>query len=358
MLIKNILLDIPFTFLLYSVFAFASEIGLFILIFTKHINNSVLFFLHLSLAAIFLILTFIKKNQMRDQGRYMIYFSLLFITMGVFGLLIGFITLVFYHLLNANTADFAEWIENLFPKTHEDKSDKLYEKIIFGQDEISDNISTEPFQDIMIYGTVRQKQLALVKMTRYFIPEFAPVILSALQDEDNCIRVQAAVAVAKLEDTFLKKYKMLEQRTFDNPESLVDLRSFADACNEYANSNLLDAERAKFVRQKIIQVYGKCIKFLPGDYEIRLFLAQIYLIDGTPELALKSIIASIKLSPIMFPNQIRLYLDILYKMKFFEMMQEFAKEQLDTVKENYKKDYDLVSLLNLWANGYYEQKIS
>ena len=102
MLIKNILLDIPFVFLIYSGFAFLTELGVFILIFTKHINNYVLFFLHLLLSIIFLVLVYLKKEQMRDQGRYMIYFSLLFITMGVFGLLIGFITLGFYHLTDSS----------------------------------------------------------------------------------------------------------------------------------------------------------------------------------------------------------------------------------------------------------------
>ncbi len=350
--IEKIKLDIPIIFLLYSLVSFIGELMAFYAFFMEYISSSFLLIIHILFTMIFILLSFMKKDYMRDKGRYIFYFSMLFATMGILGTVIAFLTLISYQFFSIDQVDFTEWLAALFPEKEENQSEDLYEKIIFGQNDISENISTEPFQDIMVYGTIRQKQLALVKMTRYFVPEFAPIILSSLQDNNNSIRVQAAAAVAKLEDKFLNNYKILEQRTIDNPEDILELRNFAEACNEYANSNLLDADRAKFIRHKIIQVYGKCIRFLPGDYKLRLFLAQIYLIDGNFDLALRSLIESIKKAPLMFPSMIRINMEILYKMKEFREMQILANEQISFALDYYKEDYELVSLLNLWKNGY------
>ena len=75
-----------------------------------------------------------------------------------------------------------------------------------------------------------QKQMAIAKITQYFQPRFAPLLLQAVQDSNAAVRVQAATGLAKIEHDFMSQY-------LHQPEKSAKLRQ-----NDDFNQLQLNAE--------------------------------------------------------------------------------------------------------------------
>ena len=99
-------------------------------------------------------------------------------------------------------------LQELHPKHERSLPDKIYNSVRWHI--LSEEISTEPFADIIKYGTIIEKQKVLIKIKKYFKPEFTSLLFEAVNDSDNSIRVQAAAIIASIEENFMKEYKELE----------------------------------------------------------------------------------------------------------------------------------------------------
>ncbi len=138
---------------------------------------------------------------------------------------------------------FTEWFQSIFPSLDLSHPEQVYDDIRTGRDEAPQVYEVESFMDVMRYGTDDQKRRALTKITTAFTPGFAPVLQTALADESNMIRVQAATALSIIENKFeerLIRLQQLHEARPNDPEVIIALANFYD---DYSFANVLDHER-------------------------------------------------------------------------------------------------------------------
>jgi len=206
-------------------------------------------------------------------------------SMSVFGSLICLITAGFFTLNRHDEGGFTRWLSELFPDEDNDESEALYERIIFGLDDNAANSTIEPFNDILVYGSLKQKQAVLVKMTRYFTPAFAPILRTAINDKDAAVRVQAATVITKIESGYASKIQQLEESYATLPDDLATMHALADAYRDYAISGIIDEQAASKATAKSIELYEALILCQPEIGAHKVTLGHLYLMDGQLEKA-------------------------------------------------------------------------
>ncbi|MBN2642950.1 MAG: hypothetical protein JXR78_14965 [Victivallales bacterium] len=246
--------------------------------------------------------------------------------MGPFGGLISLICNTFHLILTWRfKSNFSEWIFSyLFEMDASEKeSDKIYNRITAGQ-EVFGSIDTEPLVDIMDFGTLEQKQAALIKLVRNFTPELMAVLKKALNDPSNAIRVQAAAGLAKLQNDFNRQYTYYERKVIDSTGDVEELKGFARICEEYYNSRMLDQERTAKAVRRSIALYEQAITLEPDDIDLKISLIRILQVNDQTKYAyeiLKDIINSIQ-NPDM--ETIDTVMQLLMKTGRFAEMKAFA----------------------------------
>ncbi|MFZ4541213.1 MAG: tetratricopeptide repeat protein [Rickettsiales bacterium] len=183
---------------------------------------------------------------------------------GAVGALFGFLsTLIF----SSRSHHFKEWYETIFPTDLPTEPQAIYDSITEGIDENPSHYSVMPFADVMKLGSENQKRRALAKMTSRFSPRFAPAFRTALNDNNNTIRVQAATAIAKVEREFatkLERIEMARQKEPNNPILTLALAKFYD---DYAFTGVLDNELEKLNRERAVNAYKSYLQQDPNSQE-------------------------------------------------------------------------------------------
>ena len=124
---------------------------------------------------------------------------------GAIGSMLAIVLTVFHR---RKEDSFEEWYESLFPESIADFQGELMARIRANDRGESQGISA--FSDILAFGTVTQKRELITLITKHFEPRFAGVLKIALDDTNNSTRVQAASAVAKIQDDFSTRSQLLK----------------------------------------------------------------------------------------------------------------------------------------------------
>ncbi len=194
---------------------------------------------------------------------------------GPFGAAGSLLTLILNIIYNRYSQSFKEWFETIFPHKEISLPEEINENIISGRDESSKKYSVIPFMDVMSVGSEAQKREALSKMTSMFHPSFASAINRALNDPNNAIRVQAATAITRIENSFLEKSitinKIAGLRPYDANIKLIQAKHYDD----YAYTGILDSEREEANRAKALEYYQEYLKMKPDDSNVRLFIGRL-----------------------------------------------------------------------------------
>jgi hypothetical protein len=96
------------------------------------------------------------------------------------------------------------------------------------------------------------------------------------------VRVQAATAVARIENAFLAKAMELEAAVREKPDEASVLR-LAGIYDDYAFAGLLDKAREEECRQKAADGYRAYLRTRPDDQAVQLRLARLQLRRGRME---------------------------------------------------------------------------
>jgi hypothetical protein len=238
-----------------------------------------------------------------------------------------------------------EWINNLF--LQEDDENELYERLVLGLDNTSTKHNIEPYRDIISCGTMIQKQTAIAKMTRYFNPEFAPILLQALTDLNASVRVQAAASLAKIEHNFASKYVQLEKSlkgiAYSDPAWLALARVYED----YANTGLLDEYSQQTMRMKaqgIYESYLHCTK----DTKVQTQLANLYMKQGQADKANHLLHNIIKAEDDAPATTILCYIESLFSLQKFAELRVIINRYMSELSRIKDYQYDIEELLYLW----------
>ncbi len=247
---------------------------------------------------------------------------------------------------------FSDWLFSYLyaADSHEMESDKIYNRIIAGHEIFADSIDTEPLMDIMSFGSIEQKQAALIKAVKHFRPQLMmPVLHMGLNDPNNIIRVQAAAGLAKIQDNFQNKYTFYERKVIDKTESPEDLVAFARLCEEYSVSQLLDSERKASVIQQSIKLYERCVILAPDNIDLKISLIRMLIISRKTEQAYNLLTDVLPLVKKPSPAIAHALMELLFKMNRFSEMRHFANEWKSVMDKNF--GYAINEKIELWSGN-------
>jgi thioredoxin-like negative regulator of GroEL len=177
------------------------------------------------------------------------------------------------------------WHAMLFPPTEVDPRAALWRRIGQRASDRPADAQVTPFLDILSVGSIPQRQAVIALIAQQFRPAFAPALRLALRDEHNVVRVQAATAIARLENGFLERTLRLERQARDRPDDDAVRLELAGHYDDYAFTGLLDPSRELDCRAKATASYRAYLDRHPEDVGVRFRLARLELRRGELEAA-------------------------------------------------------------------------
>lgn len=252
------------------------------LMFWTNVSPIIPTLIHLVLATIVLFFALSLRKMGRDS-RFMLLLGITTFVMGIFGAVGTLLTTVmhFWHLRVSQS--FAEWFATIFPRFDRSRPEDVYDDIMFGRDETPENFSVIPFQDVMVIGSESQKREAISRMTTRFHPSFAPAFRRALSDSSNSIRVQAATAVARIENQFLERLMKITDVARRYPKDPNVKLALAEHYDNYAFTGILDDERERLNRRRAIEHFREYLDIKPNDIGARIKVGRLLLRDSRPD---------------------------------------------------------------------------
>lgn len=160
---------------------------------------------------------------------------------------------------------FRDWYMALFPADHATTAEELYGQIISGSRAIGPEHSVTVYTDLMQEAETEEKLAIVTLVSRYFRPDFANVIIMAMNDADPTVRVLAASAKARIENRFLANVLKIQETIRQNPNDFDAKMSLATLYDDYAFTGLLDREREIENRKMALETYEQCLKDRPDD---------------------------------------------------------------------------------------------
>lgn len=295
--------------------------------------------------------------KLGKDGRYMAMLTLACIPTGPFaagGTIVG---ILLYLLFRLGSIHFSDWFQTMFPYTPPILPEAIHEDIITGRDESSRLYSVVPFMDVLTVGSEAQKSQALAKMTLQFHPSFAPAFRKALHDRSNMIRVQAATAIAKIENQFLERLMDITRVHQEWPDDEDVLLALAEHYDNYAFTGILDPEREYNNRQKALEHYLEYLKYCEDNIDVRSRVGRLLVRKKRPEEAAVWLRECIELE--YYDDALLLwYYESLYQAgKFAELREQIVEHPLgEETLENLSEP--LREALALWGQTVPERQAS
>lgn len=229
------------------------------LLLLEYIPAVLFMIVHIIVSGIVLLVSYRQFKAERD-ATFTLILAVTCAVMGIFGAVGSLMSAVSYILFRQKAMSFYDWLKTIFPPDDNSHSEQVYDDIIFGVDENPRSYSVMPFLEVMQVGSEVQKRRALSRMTMHFHPRLAPAFKAALKDKNNTIRVQAATAVAKLENQFMEMLQNIREASVLAPHDPKVTFATARFYDDYAYTGLLDNEREKRNREQAITFYKKYLE--------------------------------------------------------------------------------------------------
>ena len=213
-----------------------------------------------------------------------------------------------------------------------------------------DSGGVTPFMAVLSYGTRLQQQQAITLMTRQFYPAFAPALRQALRHPDNAVRVQAATAVATIEDDFLRQANALEDEAAAAPGDPKGLLAMATHYDDYSHTGLLDAQREQRSRDSALKAYLDYLRVMPQDVVVRLAIGRLLLRGGRYDKTAEWFALCIEEDQ-WTPQMIPWYMEGLYRLGRLEDVRRLAKRHYEELTRLDKFPVNVVDTVHLWATA-------
>ncbi|WP_198374501.1 hypothetical protein [Neoroseomonas rubea] len=221
---------------------------------------------------------------------------------------------------------FAEWYQALFPEERPDRTRALYERVVLRGHGPAERSTVAPFADVIALGSLQEKQAAIALIASGFRPEFAIALRAALNDQEAAVRVQAASAVARIEQQFLQRSMALEARRAadrDDPDLLMEAARHHEALSA---TGLIDETRAQEAAEAALTLYLAAVARTPdgaarGDATVA--AARLLLRLGRAEEAVR-LLAPAAEADQATPGLVAVYLEGLFRLRRFVDLREFC----------------------------------
>lgn len=315
--------------LLVTVTAGLLEVGLAIGLALDRIPMVAALAMHAAIVAVLLRAGLAQRKAGRNQGPLSMLFVVTTAALGPAGVLGSLLTAALLQRRSMQASHLDEWYAALFPGVESKPSAALYERILHGESGAHDRSTLAPFADVMASGTVENKQAVIALIAAHFKPAFAPALRGALNDAEPAVRVQAATAVARLENGFLRWSIFFEDRRRREPERTEHTMQLARHCDDYANTGLLDAARAETARLRALELYRECERRGVRDAQVRNSIIRLLVRLGRQSEAVDAfapLVDSGQAEPALFAW----YVECLYQLGRYALLRQ-ACVQFDAV---------------------------
>ncbi|OSQ35565.1 tetratricopeptide repeat protein [Thalassospira mesophila] len=160
---------------------------------------------------------------------------------------------------------FRDWYMALFPADLATTAEDLYGQLISGSRAVGPEHSVTVYTDLMQEAETDEKLAIVTLVSRYFRPDFANVIIMAMNDPDPTVRVLAASAKARIENHFLANVLRIQETIRQSSDSFKAKMELATLYDDYAFTGLLDSEREIENRKLALETYEQCLKEQPDN---------------------------------------------------------------------------------------------
>lgn len=329
-------------FIFLSIILCVLDSWLFIQFLSNSLSLNVLIFCHLSLLLLAYLSIPLSYYSNENDMRFPYLTSIFFTALGPWGAGITTFSLILYGFY-ALTSRPSSWLEDISDEKEVEIDSELYERILYGLEDLTPKKTVVSYQDIISFGSEKQKRNAIEKMLKYFIPEFFPLLLKLLNDPNNSVRVHAATAMTRLDKQYYDKYLSLEKFIDEYPNQTHGILELAKHCEVCLDSNIFDSNRQHRILQTAIFAYAEYLQIKPNDHEIYIALARLHLKAGDPIKA-KSVLSQLIHADEFkhFPKVDTLWMQILFELNEFENLRSFSRKLNNPSNE----------LVRLWSGAY------
>lgn len=270
---------------------------------------------------------------------------------GPFGAAGSVLCALLYAWFRRSTTSFEEWYAALFPEQQVEGARTLFQEIVSdARDDEAASSSIASFTDILAFGTFSQKQALLALIATYFRPAFAPALKSALGHPEAAIRVQAATAVAQIEQRFLRRSLDLESELARRPRDLPLVFAAARHYDDYAFTGVLDNDRQAENQRRALALYNQALELAPEDGRLELGMGRLLVRMGEYRTA-ADLLAKAANGGRLKPAGAVWYLECLFRIGAFARLREAALRIVPLLDGDETADPRLREAARLWIPG-------
>jgi tetratricopeptide (TPR) repeat protein len=280
--------------------------------------------------------------------------SLLFTAlMGPLGAAVAVVGMILYLVLKGPLSNNdKELLKHLLPEENESMSKEIYDRLIYGLDKFDADKLPTIFNDVLVYGSERQKRIVIERMLRYFRVEFSPVLQEALNDENNSIRVLAATAVTRIDKQYSEENIELNHLIQRKPNDFSVHLRLARQSEEYSKLGFIDEQRRMKYSQMAIDHYQQAIAIDPKNAPARVSLAENYYLHEKYQDIIDCLEIVIESESTLQDQAIKWYLSAMFKLNKYAEIREFTRTKTLVLKED-SFEYDLLLyIIIIWKRGY------
>ena len=295
-----------------------------------------------------IIISDIKKNRVSGVLFFLIILTSL---LGFLGSLMVLIIIIVHRYILKDSKSVIDNIKEIMNEDYYSESEALYNRLTFIKDSTSKYTNSEPFIDIMRYGSFYEKQQVLILVKRYFRPEFANILFNSLRNADNSIRIEAASLVSSLEKEASDKLKALKIKHIEENNILSIGEEYLNFYEYYIETGILvNSEYSKTFFNRIQAKIKELEKDEKNDFYINILLSKILfkqrkfveviaIIDNKVEL--KHLIDDLK--------ALEIFMESLYIEKKFSVIRNLTKKVLSEKQINIQDKENIISILKYWT---------
>lgn len=281
--------------------------------------------------------------------------SWIFLTIALFlgplGCMMVTLSFIGYLLLRIIEKEQKNPLKHLMPEENETESQRLFERVIYGQDVYNPEKLPLIYHDVLAFGTEKQKREVIERMLRHFRSEFSLLLKQALNDQANSIRVIAATAVTRIDKQYDDDCKKLEKKYQRDPKNLHSILTLAKQCQEYASLEFIDIERQKKLNNRALELFQEGQKIAPEDINIATVIAEYHIQQKEYKEAFAILNPFMEKSVEIGISALKCYLSSLFLLKEYEEIRSLCKKyQLDIFDNPLELD-TMLYLLVLWKRG-------
>lgn len=298
-----------------------------------------------SVSIAWLVISFFLKDDLRLP----MLLAISALTLGPFGIF-GFLAMILLLPLYRRLATpFSKWYASLFPAAEDSLAEKIAQRIESGWDNYTIARSFLSYHDLFKLGSITQKQAVLESITVHFTFHLSPILLEALDDPNNIIRIQAASIMAKIDEDFDEMRLYLKWKCEDEPENIQHVLALAHHIDAFASSGLLDLTREQEYRRESLRLYKRCLQMQPLDDEALEGAVKQLLKLSNPSEAAQLLRERLEHSLPLQRTLPLLYLEALYDQRQFHALRLAARQMSGQLPSRADSQGSSSGIFFLWS---------